>query len=169
MSSARIGSFIQECRKEKKLTQEELGEKIGVSSKSISRWENNITMPDLSLITIVAKELNVEVSELLNGKRMNRKELLELRTTVDKMIKYFDYEEKTKKEKINFLLLAQLIILSLTLINIIFVFNSSIQYIINIIFIILSIIINLFRLYESKNDCEFKARDMKLSKDTNGT
>ncbi len=46
MNQERIGKFIATCRKEKNLTQEELAEKLGVTSKSISRWENGKTMPD---------------------------------------------------------------------------------------------------------------------------
>ena len=50
MDQTKFGSFIAECRKENKLTQEQLAEKLGVSSKSISRWENGKTMPDYSVL-----------------------------------------------------------------------------------------------------------------------
>ena len=72
MNQEKIGKFISELRKEKNMTQEELAEKLDVTNKSISRWENGKTMPDLSLITVLAKEFNVEVSELLNGRRMRK-------------------------------------------------------------------------------------------------
>lgn len=49
MNQERIGKFIQQLRKEKKLTQEQLAEKLGVTNKSISRWENGVYMPDFSL------------------------------------------------------------------------------------------------------------------------
>ena len=78
MSSAKIGEFIYKRRKEKKMTQEELGKKLGVTGKSISRWGNSITMPDISMISDIAKELGVEPSELLNGKKMNNDELKEM-------------------------------------------------------------------------------------------
>ena len=84
MNQEKTGVFIAECRKQKNLTQEQLGEILGVSSKSVSRWENGKTMPDLSMITILAEELNVEVSELLNGRRMTKEELLEIFYKINK-------------------------------------------------------------------------------------
>ena len=48
MNQEKIGKFILECRKDKKLTQSELAEKLGVTDKSISNWENGRNMPDLS-------------------------------------------------------------------------------------------------------------------------
>ena len=71
MDNIKIGKFIANCRKEKGLTQAQLAEFLGVSNKSISRWENGNTMPDISLYEPLCKALNIEVSELLYGKRMN--------------------------------------------------------------------------------------------------
>ena len=50
MNQEKIGVFIAKCRKDKNLTQEQLAEKLGVSNKSISRWENGKTMPDYSIL-----------------------------------------------------------------------------------------------------------------------
>ena len=74
MNQENIGKFIAECRKEKHLTQEQLAEKIGVSNKSISRWENGRTMPDMSLYEPLCRELDIQVSELLGGKRLDDSE-----------------------------------------------------------------------------------------------
>ena len=74
MDQEMIGKFISECRKEKKLTQAQLAEMLGVSDKSISRWENGKTMPDLSLYEPLCKALEINVSELLYGKRMTVEE-----------------------------------------------------------------------------------------------
>ena len=71
MEQAKIGKFISECRKKQKLTQEQLAEKLGVTNKSISRWENGKTMPDVSLFEPLCNELNISVSELLKGERIN--------------------------------------------------------------------------------------------------
>ncbi|MCL1803587.1 MAG: helix-turn-helix domain-containing protein [Eubacteriaceae bacterium] len=62
-----IGKFIALKRREKNLTQEQLGEIIGVSHKSVSKWETGKCMPDYSIIEILCKELGISVSELLNG------------------------------------------------------------------------------------------------------
>ena len=73
MDQEKIGKFIAECRKEKKLTQEQLAEKLGVSNRSISRWENGKTMPDISLFEPLCEELNISINELLKGQRLNDK------------------------------------------------------------------------------------------------
>ena len=77
MNQERIGKYIAKLRKEKKITQEELAEKLGVSSKSVSRWETGRNMPDLSLITLLCKELGTTINELLSGEKLNEKEYQE--------------------------------------------------------------------------------------------
>lgn len=74
MDQKQIGAFIAEMRKEKGLTQEQLAELLGNSQKSISRWENGKTMPDLSLYEPLCEILGIQVSELLYGKRMSNEE-----------------------------------------------------------------------------------------------
>ena len=70
MNQEKIGKFIATLRREeKKMTQEQLAEKLGVSNRSISRWENGKTMPDLAMLPIISEELGVSISELLNGER----------------------------------------------------------------------------------------------------
>ena len=67
MDAKKIGSFIAEKRKVKKMTQMQLGEKLGVTAKTISRWENGNYMPDISLLIPISDLLGVSVNELLNG------------------------------------------------------------------------------------------------------
>lgn len=88
MNQEQIGKFIAELRKEKNITQEELAEILGVNVKSVSRWENAKTMPDLSLLPMLANELNVEVSEILNGRKMTKEELIKLKGTIEQLIEY---------------------------------------------------------------------------------
>lgn len=91
MDQIKIGKFILNCRKEKGLTQEQLAEKLGVTSKSISRWENGNTMPDYSLLKDLCNELDINVNELLSGEKikgndyMNKSEenLIKLRKQID--------------------------------------------------------------------------------------
>lgn len=70
MDKIKVGKFILNCRKEKDLTQEQLAEKLGVTSKSISRWENGNTMPDYSLLKDLCNELDINVNELLSGEKI---------------------------------------------------------------------------------------------------
>lgn len=74
MNQQEIGKFISICRKEKELTQTQLAEILGVSDKSISRWENGKTMPDLSLYEPLCKTLDIQISELLYAKKMTDSE-----------------------------------------------------------------------------------------------
>ena len=69
MNQQNIGDFIATLRKEKKLTQEQLAENLGVNSRSISRWENGNCMPDYAILPALAKELGVSVAELVEGKK----------------------------------------------------------------------------------------------------
>ena len=71
MNQKKIGNFIAECRKQKKMTQYELGEKLGVTEKSISNWENGRNMPDLSLFKPLCEELNITINELLSGEKIS--------------------------------------------------------------------------------------------------
>ncbi len=67
MDAKKIGNFIAERRKIKKMTQMQMGEKLGVTAKTISRWENGNYMPDISLLIPISDLLGVSVNELLNG------------------------------------------------------------------------------------------------------
>ncbi len=61
------GAVIRRLREEKKMTQEELAEKIFVSSKTVSKWETGAGFPDISLLESLAGALGISVIELLNG------------------------------------------------------------------------------------------------------
>lgn len=69
MDNKKIGKLIKELRKEKGLTQEQLGEMIGVSFKSVSKWERGITIPDIGNINELSKILGISSDELLAGER----------------------------------------------------------------------------------------------------
>ena len=69
MEQIKTGKFIAELRKEKGMTQEQLGDRLGVNSRSVSRWENGHGMPDISLLLTLADVLGVTVQELLEGSR----------------------------------------------------------------------------------------------------
>ncbi len=73
MDQYKIGRFIAESRKQKNMTQEVLGEKVGVTNKTVSRWETGRYMPDLDTIPILCEELGITVNELLSGEQLNEK------------------------------------------------------------------------------------------------
>ena len=67
MDQTAIGNYIAKKRGEKNLTQKQLAEKLGVSNKTVSKWENGKCMPDYSIIEQLCSELSVTLSELLGG------------------------------------------------------------------------------------------------------
>ena len=69
MDQIKTGKFIATLRKEKDLTQEQLGEKLGVTNKTISRWENGNYMPDIEMLSLLSKEFDVSINELISGER----------------------------------------------------------------------------------------------------
>lgn len=96
MNPENIGKFIALLRKEKNLTQEELGQKLGVTSKTISRWENGNYMPDLSLFEPLTNILGVTITELLKGKRMEEKE--QVNESGKNLLKILGKNKKEKKK-----------------------------------------------------------------------
>lgn len=69
MNQLKIGQFIAQQRKEQNMTQTKLAEKVGVTNKSVSKWECGKSMPDYSVVEVLCRELNITVSELLNGEK----------------------------------------------------------------------------------------------------
>jgi len=98
MNQEKIGLFIAKCRREKNMTQEDLAEKLGVSNKSISRWENGKTMMDISLFEPLCNELDISIIELLNGERINDKKKDKLYTKT--LINYTNKVDSRNKQVI---------------------------------------------------------------------
>lgn len=97
MDTKKIGAFIAMNRKKKGYTQEQLAEKLGVTNKTISRWENGHYMPDLSLLEPLSKELDITLNELLAGKEIVKEEAMEY--SEQNLIQAIDYTgNKIKNE-----------------------------------------------------------------------
>lgn len=73
MNQLTIGKFISQKRKEKNLTQEQLAERLGVSNKTISKWETGKCMPDYSIVKSLCEELEITISELMDGEESKEK------------------------------------------------------------------------------------------------
>ena len=71
MNQIKIGKFIAESRKEKKLTQMQLSEKLGITDKAVSKWERGIAMPDSSIMLELCDILGISVNELLSGEKIS--------------------------------------------------------------------------------------------------
>lgn len=77
MDQVKIGQFIQTLRKEKGLTQKDLADRIGVSDKAVSKWENGRGMPDTALLTPICRELDVSINELLTAECISSEDFSE--------------------------------------------------------------------------------------------
>ena len=67
MDQQKIGKFIAECRKKENLTQMQLAEKLGITDRAISKWENGKSMPDSSIMLELCDILKISVNDLLCG------------------------------------------------------------------------------------------------------
>lgn len=95
MDQKKTGSFLRELRKEKQLTQEQLAEWFGVTSRSVSRWETGSNMPDLSILVELADFYDVDIRDIIDGERkgedMNKEEKERLQLVAD----YAETEKNT--------------------------------------------------------------------------
>jgi len=92
MNQEKIGKFIAECRKNKKMTQSELAEKLGVTDKSIGNWENGRNMPDLSLFKPLCDELGISINDLLSGEKISKEKYQE--KFEENIVNTIDYSSK---------------------------------------------------------------------------
>ena len=70
MDKVKIGQFISNCRKNKKLTQEQLAEKLNISKNAVSKWERGICLMDMSLLKPLSEILGVSVNDILSGEKI---------------------------------------------------------------------------------------------------
>ena len=92
MNQIKIGEFLKELRKEKRLTQEQFAEQFNVSRRSVSRWETGNNMPDLDTLIQMADYYEIDLRELLDGERKSEKMNEELKETVLKVAEYSNSE-----------------------------------------------------------------------------
>ena len=76
MNQEKIGKFILKLRKEKKFTQKELADKLNVTDRVVSHWENGRSIPDVSLYKPICEMFDITVNELLSGERLSKEEIL---------------------------------------------------------------------------------------------
>ena len=93
MDQIKIGNFLKELRKEHNLSQEQLADRFNVSSRSVSRWENGKTMPDISMMIELADFYDIDIRDLLRGERKSEKMEENLKET---LVMVADYTEAEK-------------------------------------------------------------------------
>lgn len=140
MNQEKIGKFIAEMRKEKKLTQEELASQLNITKNAVSKWERGISLMDMSLLRPLSTALGVEVIDILSGEIVDKNNKDE---QFEKMIlDIFNNINLNKKKIKRQYYLFEIIILILT----ISILTLSHSEIINILVIILMVVANAFNL-----------------------
>lgn len=139
MNQEKIGKFIAECRKSKKITQSELAEKLGVTDRSVSNWENGKNMPDLSLFKPLCDELDITINDLMSGTKVKEKEYQE--KLEENIINTIDYTNKKIENKNNFIGLTLIVFGVLISITAVAIFPSESSW--GSIYSVLGVIISL--------------------------
>ncbi len=94
MNPKEIGAFLKQLRNEKGITQEKLAEILGVSGRTVSRWETGTNLPDLSILMQISEYYDVEIKEILNGKKKSENMDSELKETLLKVADYNELERR---------------------------------------------------------------------------
>ena len=100
MDLMKIGKFIAELRKEQGLTQEQLGEKIGVTNKTVSRWETGTYLPPADVLLSMSELFSISINEILSGKRLSEEEYKN--AAEDNLKQVMKTSSFTLKDKIDF-------------------------------------------------------------------
>ncbi|MGN1344007.1 MAG: helix-turn-helix domain-containing protein [Traorella sp.] len=95
MDQQKIGSFLKELRNEKGLTQEQLAEHVGVTNRSVSRWECGNTLPDISILLELAQFYEVDIKEIIDGERKSEN----MQEEIDTLKKVAEYTNEDKQQQ----------------------------------------------------------------------
>lgn len=104
LNTQKTGSLIASIRKEQNLTQQDLAAKLGVSGAAISKWERGIGFPDVSLIEPLATALDITITELFKGERMENPIDSEYETLLSDVVKVSTNELRKKKKIMNWVI-----------------------------------------------------------------
>ena len=104
LNTQKTGSLIASIRKEQNLTQQDLAAKLGVSSAAISKWERGIGFPDVSLIEPLARALDITITELFKGERIENTIDNEYATLLSDVVKVLTNELQKKKKIMNWVI-----------------------------------------------------------------
>lgn len=111
MNQQQIGAFLKSLREEKGMTQEKLAEMVGVSNRTVSRWENGKNIPDLSILVQMSDYFDVQLSEIVAGKRESKNDDMEdkEKKAILQLAKVYREEKYDFPKKLNWLLVLEAI------------------------------------------------------------
>jgi len=170
----KIGAFIQQLRKENKLTQEQLAEKLGVSNRSVSRWENGTTLPDISLMKCICEEFHISISELINGERqilspditnVEEKTALKTKEVANVLLEVSKYESKQKAKSVTFYFSLSFVFLGIILLQTLlltfgFIETPFLNQIQTFVFFLVALMTEIAGFYFNSRHKEFTAEEL---------
>ena len=106
MDLVKTGRFLQELRKEKGLTQEQLAQKLGVARRTVSRWETGSNTPDLDVLLELSDFYAVDLREILNGERKSERMNEEMKETVLQVAEYSSEEKARLVRRMHWMFIA---------------------------------------------------------------
>ena len=106
MDQIKIGRYLQELRKEKGLTQEQLADKVCVARRTVSRWETGSNLPDLDILIELSDLYGVGLRELLDGERKSEDMNKEMEETVLKVAEYSNEEKSRFLRRLHYMFIA---------------------------------------------------------------
>ena len=171
LDQKKTGAFITKLRKELNMTQEQLAEKLGVSNRSVSRWENGNSMPDLSLLQILSEELGVTMTEILNGERLEKSD--SLNESIELILEFSKQENERKAKRLNRYFLAGLlcflpVILQNSLHILSFIENPALESAILIVLAIAGFLFEITGFYCNLKTKAFTPREVDVISNTDG-
>ena len=101
MNNAKMGELIRVARKEKRLTQKDVAEKIGITDRTVSKWERGICAPDIAYIEELAQILGLTVAQLIAGERAEQPAAAEVESAIKETITYSKNEMDSKRKSAN--------------------------------------------------------------------
>lgn len=171
LDQKKTGAFITKLRKELNMTQEQLAEKLSVSNRSVSRWENGNSMPDLSLLQILSEELGVTMTEILNGERLEKSD--SLNESIELILEFSKQENERKAKRLNRYFLAGLlcflpVILKNSLHILSFIENPALESAILIVLAIAGFLFEITGFYCNLKTKAFTPREVEVISNTDG-
>ncbi len=118
MDKIKIGKFIAECRKKNNLTQMQLAEKLNITDRAISKWENGKGMPDSSIMMDLCNELGISVNELLSGERI---EMKEYNKKAEENLFELNKSNEKKNKIINYIVIITIVLIIISVVELFFV------------------------------------------------
>ena len=112
MNQEVIGNFIAECRKEKNMTQQELADKLGVTDRAISHWENGRRLPDYSLLKDLCDVLSISINELFSGEKISKEDY---ETKAEENMSKLINDNYSEKKKINWIIAISVAVVYLSI------------------------------------------------------